>query len=53
MTGFTLAEVDHLLKALNTMSTYDLARAREAIEQSPVDHERLVNKLEMYRYRIT
>ena len=39
MTGFTLAEVDHLLKALNTMSNYDLARAREQIEELPVDHE--------------
>jgi hypothetical protein len=53
MTGFTLAEVDHLLKALNTMSNYDLARAREQIEQSPVDHQKLVTKLEMYRIRIT
>ena len=53
MTGFTLAEVDHLLKALNTMSNYDLARAREQIDELPVDHEKLVNKLEMYRIRIT
>ena len=53
MTGCTLAEVDHLLKALNAMSNYDKARAREQIEQLPVDHERLVSKLEMYRYRIT
>ena len=27
----TLQEVDHLIKALETMSSYDIARAREAV----------------------
>lgn len=50
MTGFTLAEVDYLLKALNTMSHYTI-KERESIQ--PVDHSKLVNKLELYRYRIS
>jgi hypothetical protein len=50
---FTLSEVDHLIKALDTMSTYDVARARELIDNGVTDHNALISKLKMYRYRIT
>ena len=51
--NLSLQEIDHLIKSLETMSAHDVARAREQIEELPVDHEKLVNKLEMYRIRIT
>lgn len=50
---FTLSEVDHLIKALDTMSSYDVARARELIDNGVTDHNALLSKLKMYRYRIT
>ena len=46
-------EVDHILKALNTMSSYDVARAREMIEPGTTHHEQLVQKLKDYRLRLT
>ena len=49
----TLQEIDHILKALNTMSSYDVARAREQIDPGVIDHNKLVDKLEIYRYRLT
>ena len=48
-----LQEVDHLIKALETMSSYDVARAREQIDPGVVDHLRLVQKLRDYRVRLT
>ena len=48
-----LQEVDHLIKALETMSSYDVERAREQIEPGVVDHLRLVQKLRDYRVRLT
>tara|TARA_B100002019_G_scaffold290353_1_gene307839 strand:+ start:2885 stop:3049 length:165 start_codon:yes stop_codon:yes gene_type:complete len=48
-----LQEVDHLLKALDTMSSHDVARAREQIASGVTDHDQLVNKLKLYRYRLT
>jgi len=51
--NLTLQEVDHLLKALETMSSYEVARAREQIQPGVVDHLRLVQKLRDYRSRIT
>ena len=50
---FSLEEIDHILKALNTMSSYDVARAREKIDNGVVNHDDLVDKFKMYRHRIT
>ena len=50
--NLSLQEVDHILKALDTMSNHDVARAREQIESGVVDHLRLVQKLRDHRYRL-
>ena len=50
--NLSLQEVDHLLTALEKMSSYDVARAREQITPGVVDHLRLVQKLRDYRYRM-
>ena len=51
--NLNLQEVDHLLKSLETMSSHDVARAREQIAPGVVDHLRLVQKLQDYRVRLT
>ena len=51
--NLSLQEVAHLLKALETMSAHDVARAREQIAPGVVDHLRLVQKLQDYRVRLT
>ena len=50
--NLSLQEVDHILKALDTMSAHDVARAREQITTGVVDHLRLIQKLRDYRYRL-
>ena len=50
--NLSIQEVDHLLRALETMSSHDVARAREQIAPGIVDHLRLVQKLRDYRYRM-
>ena len=40
----TLQEVDHLIKALETMSSYDIARAREHVVNGVSDHPELIQK---------
>ena len=51
--NLSLQEVDHILKTvLDTMSSHDVARAREQIAPGVVDHLRLVQKLRDYRYRL-
>jgi len=50
--NLSIHEVDHLLRALETMSSHDVARARENIAPGVVDHLRLVQKLRDYRYRM-
>ena len=39
--NLSLQEVDHVLKALETMSEHYVARAREQIDPGVVDHSRL------------
>ena len=51
--NLNIQEVDHLLKALQTMSTYNIARAREQIESGVTEHEKLVQRLKDYRMRLT
>ena len=51
--NLSLDEVDHLLKALHTMSNHDVARAREMIAPGTTNHNQLVQKLKDYRLRIT
>ena len=51
--NLSLQEVDHILKALDTMSSYDVARAREQIASGVTDHTHLVQKLKDYRLRLT
>ena len=51
--NLSLQEIDHLLRALETMSSYEQARAREQIQPGVVDHLRLVQKLQDYRVRLT
>ena len=51
--NLSLQEIDHLLRALETMTSYEVARAREQIQPGVVDHLRLVQKLRDYRTRLT
>ena len=51
--NLSLDEVDHLLKALHTMSSHDVARAREMIAPGTTNHNQLVQKLKDYRLRLT
>tara|TARA_A200000159_G_C7206987_1_gene290422 strand:- start:299 stop:457 length:159 start_codon:yes stop_codon:yes gene_type:complete len=51
--NLSLQEVDHVLKALETMSSYEVARAREQIDSGVTDHATLVQKLKDYRLRLT
>ena len=51
--NLSLQEVDHILKALDTMSSYDVARAREQIDSGVTDHTDLVQKFKDYRLRLT
>jgi hypothetical protein len=51
--NLSLQEVNHLLKALETMSSHHIARAREQIDPGVIDHESLVQKLKDYRVRLT
>ena len=51
--NLSLQEVDHVLKALETMSSYEVARAREQIDSGVTDHSTLVQKLKDYRLRLT
>lgn len=51
--NLSLDEIDHILKALNTMSSYDVARAREMIDKGTTQHDQLVQKLKDYRLRLT
>jgi len=50
--NLSIHEVDHLLRALETMSSHDVARAREQLAPGVVDHLRLVQKLRDHRYRL-
>jgi hypothetical protein len=49
----SLQEVDHILKALESMSSHDVARARELIAPGVTDHNELIQKLKDYRVRLT
>jgi hypothetical protein len=49
---FTLDEVEHILQALNHMSSYDKARAREFIAPGTPNHEQLVQRLKDYKLRL-
>ena len=49
---FSLQEIDHILKALNNMSSYNVARAREQIDPGVTDHDKLVQKLKDYKLRL-
>ena len=49
----SLQEIDHLIRALETMSSYDIARARESVVNGVSDHPELIQKLKDYRLRLT
>ncbi len=51
--NLSLQEVDHVLKALDTMSSYEVARAREQIDSGVINHKDLVQKFKDYRLRLT
>jgi|TARA_B100000902_G_scaffold102200_1_gene104620 hypothetical protein len=51
--NLSLLEVDHILKALDTMPSYDVARAQEQIDSEVTDHTDLVQKFKDYRLRLT
>ncbi len=50
--NLSLQEIDHILKALQTMSPHHIARAREQLAPGVVDHQKLISKLKDYRYRL-
>ena len=43
--NLSLQEVDHILTALETMSSYDIARAREQVINGVSDHPELIQNL--------
>ena len=51
--NLSLQEVDHVLKALETMSEHYVARAREQIDPGVTNHDHLIQKLKDYRLRLT
>ena len=51
--NLNLQEIDHLITALQHMTSHDVARAREMIAPGVTDHEQLINKLKDYRMRLT
>ena len=51
--NLNLQEVDHIIRALERMSSYDIARSREMIESGVTDHAKLVQKLKDYRLHLT
>tara|TARA_B100000035_G_scaffold240654_1_gene208994 strand:- start:119 stop:277 length:159 start_codon:yes stop_codon:yes gene_type:complete len=50
--NLSLQEVDHLIKALESMSSHDVARARELIAPGVTDHQSLIQKLKDYKLRL-
>lgn len=50
--NLSLHEVNHILKALETMSNHDIARSREMITLGVTDHAALVQKLKDYKLRL-
>lgn len=50
--NLTLHEVNHILRALDSMSNHDVARARELIAPGVTDHAALVQKLKDYKLRL-
>ena len=50
--NLTLHEVNHIIKALESMSSHDVARARELIAPGVTDHQALVQKLKDYKVRL-
>ena len=52
--NLSIQEVDHILKALETMrSNHDVARAREQIEAGVTNHEGLIQRLKDYKLGLT
>ena len=50
--NLTLHEVNHIIKALESMSSHDVARARELIAPGVTDHQSLIQKLKDYKLRL-
>ena len=46
--NLSLQEVDHLITALETMSSYDIARAREQVINGVSDHPELIQNCLLY-----
>jgi len=51
--NLSIQEVDHILKALETMSNHDVARAREQISNGVTNHENLIQRLKDYKLRLS
>ena len=51
--NLSLQEVNHILTALEKLSSYDVARAREMISEGVTDHDQLVQKLKDYKLRLS
>ncbi len=50
--NLSLHEINHILTALEKLSSYDVARAREMISEGVTDHDQLVQKLKDYKLRL-
>ena len=50
--NLSLQEIDHILNALDSMSSYNVARAREQIQPGVTNHNQLVQKLKDYKLRL-
>ena len=49
----SLQEVDHIIRALETMSNHDIARSREMITNGVTDHKGLIQRLKDYKLRLS
>ena len=50
--NLSIHEVNHILKALQTMSNHDIARSREMIAPGVTEHNTLIRKLEDYKLQL-
>ena len=51
--NLSLQEVDHIIRALETMSNHDIARSREMITNGVTDHNGLIRRLKDYKLRLS
>lgn len=51
--NLSIQEVDHIIKALKTMSNHDIARSREMISNGVTNHDPLIQRLKDHKLRLS